>query len=261
MKNKIILVCLLCFSLPVCAEYFDDTRIRTVFNNDKNITTIEFMPGQPVIVELDNDEIIEDVAVSGLDDWKNEWEINKRGHRLFVKPFVKTMKPRTVVLTTAAHSYILDLKPDSDPKTILSKIVITNKSLITAVAKPAIKDNDKIIGEPKKMRLATYKNTAYTMQIIKEQTDIHPREAWDDGKFTYLRFPKHVVIPAIYKTTPGSQEESMINSHVEKDGLVVLHGVSPAWNLRLNRSVVGVFNENYDAVGNQSANLNSPKSN
>ncbi len=254
MKKTSLLISLLLASLNAHADYYDDSRIRNVVSNEDKPIAVEVAAGQPVIVEFDNDEVVDDVAVSGLDDWKSQWEIVKRGHRLFIKLQAKTMQPRTAVITTKSHSFVLDLKPvaDKDKRAYLSKLTVSSRPAVQSQERTEIFADEKIIGEPKMPVVIPpppYKNTSYTMQIVKEQADIRPREAWDDGKFTYLRFPKNLVVPAIYRSVPGSKEETLINSHVEDDGLVVLHGISPQWNLRLGGSVIGVFNEKYDAVG------------
>ena len=55
---------------------------------------------------------------------------------------------------------------------------------------------------------------------------MRPREAFDDGRFTYLKFPNNIEIPAIYRAVPGAKDEWLVNSHREGD-FVVLHAVAP----------------------------------
>lgn len=98
-----------------------------------------------------------------------------------------------------------------------------------------------------------YRNANYTMQVVTETVDIRPREAFDDGRFTWLLFPRNQEVPTVYKSVPGTKEEVIVNSHMEGDYLV-LHAVAPLWNLRLAGSTVGVFNEAYDAMGASSEN-------
>ncbi len=86
------------------------------------------------------------------------------------------------------------------------------------------------------------------MQIVSETVDIRPREVYDDGRFTWFKFPSNVEIPAIYKSQPNTKDEVLVNSHVEGD-YVVMHATAPLWNLRLAQSMVGVFNDSYNAVG------------
>jgi type IV secretory pathway VirB9-like protein len=86
------------------------------------------------------------------------------------------------------------------------------------------------------------------MEVVSLADDIRPREAFDDGRFTYLKFPNALQIPAVYRGGATAAEETLMNSHIEEDYLV-LHGVHTHWVLRLGGSVIGIYNEAFDAVG------------
>lgn len=253
MMNKILIAVLLAVATSANAGYYDDSRIRQVVSNELTPIGIEFVVGQPLVVELPNDQQILDVAFSGLDDWRNEFEVSKKSNRLFIKAIDKNSRARTAVITTADHSYVLDLAP-SRKAVQLSKLIIKNASPVTAepeIFAPAkIEVKDKIIGDGIPQTKATpVLNRNYTMQIVKETVDIRPREAWDDGRFTYMRFPNNIAFPTAYRSVPGTKEEALVSYHVENNDVLVLHGISPLWNLRLGGSVIGVYNDKYDAVG------------
>ena len=86
------------------------------------------------------------------------------------------------------------------------------------------------------------------MQIVKEDVVIRPKEVFDDGVFTWFLFPKSQSVPVLYKSVPGTKEESVVNFHMEGDYLVA-HGTAALWNLRLGGSLVGVFNDSFDPTG------------
>lgn len=67
---------------------------------------------------------------------------------------------------------------------------------------------------------------------------IAPIEAFDDGRFTYLKFSKHTDFPAAYRKV--DQEETLVNSHVKGDWLV-LHGVFEEILLRAGKEASSVF--------------------
>lgn len=94
------------------------------------------------------------------------------------------------------------------------------------------------------------RNWNYSMQIGDHSDNIAPTMAYDDGRFTYLRFPNNRDFPAAFLADPG-QSESLVNSHVDADdpGVLVLHRVSPKVVLRLGKSVVAVYNDSFDADG------------
>ena len=91
-------------------------------------------------------------------------------------------------------------------------------------------------------------NRNYSMQIVKEDVVIRPKEVFDDGVFTWFLFPKSQSVPVLYKSVPGTKEESVVNFHMEGDYLVA-HGTAALWNLRLGGSLVGVFNDSFDPTG------------
>jgi type IV secretory pathway VirB9-like protein len=81
----------------------------------------------------------------------------------------------------------------------------------------------------------------------KRSRAIAPALAYDDGNFTYLKFPANRDFPAVFLVAPDGSE-SLVNTHVEGDVLVV-HRVTQKLVLRHGRLVVGVFNEAFDPDG------------
>lgn len=94
------------------------------------------------------------------------------------------------------------------------------------------------------------RNLNYSMQVGDNSDNIAPTLAYDDGLFTYLRFPNNRDFPDVKQQWPG-QTESLLNAHVDPDdpGLLVLHRVSPKFVLRLGNAVVAVYNDSFDADG------------
>jgi len=94
------------------------------------------------------------------------------------------------------------------------------------------------------------RNWNYSMQVGDDSDNIAPKAAYDDGRFTYLRFPNNRDFPAAFLAGPDGSE-SLVNSHVDRDdpGMLVLHRVSPRVVLRLGKSVVAVYNDSFDADG------------
>jgi type IV secretion system protein VirB9 len=91
------------------------------------------------------------------------------------------------------------------------------------------------------------RNAKYSMQIGKRSSAIAPTSAYDDGRFTYLKFPNNREIPAVFLVAEDGTE-SLVNVHVNSD-VVVVQRVAPRLSLRLGKQVVAVFNEAYDIDG------------
>ncbi len=92
------------------------------------------------------------------------------------------------------------------------------------------------------------KNTKYSMQAIDGGKLIEPSLAFDDGRFTYFRFPNNESIPAPFVIGPDGQEQTA-NFHMEKGGWMVIHQVARRFVLRMGKAVVGVWNDAYDPNG------------
>ena len=68
------------------------------------------------------------------------------------------------------------------------------------------------------------------------RTEFTPSSVWDDGTFTYFRFPRNAAMPAIFRASAG--RERTVNSQQVEDGVMRVSGVSRQWVLRLGDEVV-----------------------
>lgn len=243
---------------PMLKQSLDPSRVTHIKYAPNEVTRVIGAVDHPVLVEFSAGEPIEDVAGGGI----SGWEVQKRGHRLFVRA-MSGASVATMLVTTRTRSYVFDLVPlrpsaKGGLGARMSKVVFDydgspTEPITTAGAMGLGTAASRAPARLEDMRTDAssrhpYRNASYTMQVVTETVDIRPREAFDDGRFTWLLFPRNQEVPAVYKSVPGTEEEVVVNSHMEGDWLV-LHAVAPLWNLRLAGSVVGVFNEAYDAMG------------
>ena len=90
-------------------------------------------------------------------------------------------------------------------------------------------------------------NTQYTLAEGAGSADIVPTMVYDDGRFTYLRFPGNREVPAVFHVL-GDGSETLVNARMEDDALVV-DRVSRRLMLRAGSAVVGIWNEAFDLEG------------
>lgn len=258
-RINLVIVILISVVMQVARAEQLDTAIRTVVANNRTPIAIEVTSTNPLLIEFDATEVLQDIAFGGSEKWRDSWEIVKRGSRLFVKLRTTNDKvQRSLIVTSAENSYVFFLIPKAADKelTFVSKLIVRfEKPTASAPIAPSFAGAKQFTDQLEIPKIDTTKQTiflkrnyAYTLQIVSETVDIRPRAVWDDGRFTRFIFPNNISIPAIYKTVPNSGEEALVNWHLEGD-TVVVHGISPAWNLRMGKSVIGVFNEKYDPVG------------
>lgn len=91
------------------------------------------------------------------------------------------------------------------------------------------------------------RNLSYSMEVLTGGDDIAPSLVFDDGRFTYFRFPPNREIPSIFYISP-SEEETRINFHMDND-LAVVQRLGRRFVLRLGQAVVGIWNEDYEGIG------------
>jgi type IV secretion system protein VirB9 len=90
-------------------------------------------------------------------------------------------------------------------------------------------------------------NTSYSIADGKGSEDIVPAMVFDDGRFTYFRFPGNREVPAVFHVL-GDGSETLVNARMEDD-LLVIDRVSRRLMLRAGSAVVGVWNDAFDLDG------------
>jgi P-type conjugative transfer protein VirB9 len=240
-----------------------DGRIQYVNYNAGDVVEVYAVAGIASRLVFAPGETILDVA-SGF---TQGWEFSDRRNILYIK--AKSIKgdngqapmrpmPRkwdtNLMVTTNLRMYDIDLhlvaageRGKAGSPRVTYRVEFRYPTDDAALAKAAA---DKVRLQAKLEAKPQPRNWNYSMQVGDDSDDIAPTAAYDDGRFTYLRFPNNRDFPAAFVVSPD-KSESLVNSHVAPDdpGLLVLHRVSHQVVLRLGRSVVAVYNDSYDADG------------
>ena len=90
-------------------------------------------------------------------------------------------------------------------------------------------------------------NAEYSIAEGKGSADIVPTLIFDDGRFTYLRFPNNREVPAVFHVLDDGSE-TVVNTRMEGD-LLVVDRVSRRLMLRSGSAVIGVWNDAFDLDG------------
>jgi type IV secretion system protein VirB9 len=90
-------------------------------------------------------------------------------------------------------------------------------------------------------------NSNYSIAEGAASQDILPTLIFDDGRFTYLRFPNNREVPAVFHVFADGSE-TLVNARMEGD-LLVVDRVSRRLMLRAGSAVIGVWNEAFDPDG------------
>lgn len=248
--------------VPVGSRY--DGRIQYVNYNEGDVVIVRALPGLGARIVFAADEEILDVA-SGF---TQGWEFSDRRNILYVKPkSIKTgsgqeaivMAPEAgkwdtnLMVTTNRRMYDFDLKllpgGGNSGKAPQNQRVAYRVEFKYPEDEAAARARaaDKAKAQAKLDEKPAPRNWAYSMQVGDASDGIAPTMAYDDGRFTYLKFPNNRDFPAVF-IVAADKSESLVNTHVDKDVLVV-HRVARELVLRLGNAVVGVYNDKYDVDG------------
>jgi type IV secretion system protein VirB9 len=220
------------------------------------------------LVVLGQDEVITEVAAGqGGDCSKAEavWCVAAQpgGRNLFVKAKSGADAPnnlavvtdrrthalRFVVLADADRQqpvYRLTVKAPTQPKPASG---LSAKDLAALAALPPLPSQptpQQVVAE-RLQASPSVMNSQYSLAEGAGSQDIVPTLVYDDGRFTYLRFPGNREVPAVFHVL-GDGSETLVNARIEDD-LLVVDRVSRQLMLRAGNAVVGIWNEAFDLDG------------
>lgn len=235
-----------------------DARIQEVRYDPQAVVTVNVKRGVVTDLEFEPGETITDVA-SGLGGDCNKpdtsWCVATQlgARHVFVKPKSNAAAPNNLAVVTDRRSYSFRLVvlPDQDTREPVYRVVMSTPRPEPAIAPPRpLGPIGPSPAELIRMRLGAAPvpaNGNYSIAEGKLSEDIVPTLVYDDGRFTYLRFPNNREVPAVFHVQQDGRE-TMVNARMEND-LLVVDRVSRQLMLRAGSAVIGVFNEAFDLDG------------
>jgi type IV secretion system protein VirB9 len=246
-----------------------DPRLREMLYDPRAVVTVPVKRGVVTLVVLDADESIAEVAAGlGGDCTKTEaaWCVAAQpgGRTLFVKAKSSANAPNNLAVVTdrRTHSFRFVVLADNDPKMPVYRLVIKAPAarpvpparlalhgaapLIELPAVPPPPSPMEVVAQRLQAK-AQVRNTNYTIAEGSGSEDIVPTLVFDDGLFTYFRFPGNREVPAVFHVL-GDGSETLVNTRMEDD-LLAVDRVSRRLILRSGSAVVGVWNEAFDLDG------------
>lgn len=233
----IILVSNNVFGLDKPFHSSKDARIQYVKYTPNDVVLVNGAIGIATQIILETDEQILEMA-SGYSDG---WEIVEKRNNIYLKP--KREKANTnLVVSTSKRVYAFDLK-SNNAKNPTYRLAFKYPDTQKKLGDEALQAQSVEFNLNKTINFIP-KNKKYSMQPNKLATDILPIEAFDDGRFTYVKFKKNSDMPVVSKIG-GDGQETLVNTHIQNNYLVI-HGIYKTLVLRAGRAVVGLYNENYN---------------
>jgi type IV secretion system protein VirB9 len=192
-----------------------DSRIQSVEYDANQVVQIQASPGYQVTLELGSDEQIENVAVGDSGAW--QVTANRIGSRLFIKPIQSGVTTNMTVVTNV-RTYAFELVPLFGPSPEMAYTIRFRYP--AAAAAPASAEAELIIEG--------------RYRLSGERT-LRPSRISDDGRHTYIEFPRDQAIPAIYAVDERGGE-SLVNGMM-RDDLFVIDSVVPRLVFRIDQHV------------------------
>jgi len=252
------------------AALADDPRLREVVYDAHAVVTVPTKRGVVSLIALDPDETITDVAAGlGGDCAKPDsaWCIAAQpgGRNLFVKAKSNADAPNNLVVVTdrRTHTFQFVVLADSDARAPVYRLTVKTppppalpiRPVPRAAVPPEPVTTRPSVAPPSSAEIVTERlkskpqplNTDYSIAEGEHSQDIVPTLVFDDGRFTYFRFPGNREVPAVFHVL-GDGSETLVNARMEDD-LLVVDRVSRRLMLRAGAAVVGVWNEAFDIDG------------
>ena len=239
-----------------------DPRIRTVRYDPDSVVEITGHVGYATTVFFHREEVVESVAVG--DD---AWHIAPEGNRISLKPRGDDPYPESgrtasesdtnMTVWTDRRVYFFELRAsrsrESSDRTYAVRFLYPPDPGIRIAERAARRReagrellstgaDAMIVGASMRSESSAGNATArHSNYSWSGSASIRPVQAFDDGRFTYLRFADRAPLPAIYI---GEEDgtESIVNLHI-RDHWVVIHRVARRLVLRDGALVACVFRE------------------
>lgn len=246
-----------------------DPRLREVLYDAHAVVTVPVKRGVVTLVVLDADEAVTEVAAGlGGDCTKVDaaWCVAAQpgGRTLFVKAKSTAGAPNNLAVVTdrRTHSFRFVVLADNDSRAPVYRLVVKTPVVRpVAPVRPTLRDAaplavlpavppppspQEVIAERLQAK-AQVLNSSYSIAEGSGSEDIVPSLVFDDGRFTYFRFPGNREVPAVFHVL-GDGSETLVNARMEDD-LLVVDRVSRRLMLRAGSAVVGVWNDAFDLDG------------
>lgn len=223
-----------------------DKRIQYVNYNPDNVVVIRSKVGRAVMVQLAADERLTGESKAIVAGNTGAWKLTVSGNNILFKP--QTLSPETnLLISTNKRTYAFDLRMagKNHPPTYILRFRYPDEINKQQQAAARKRMEARTLNDLHPDKSHGFRNMDYWGFGSRS---LAPSMMWDNGRFTYLKFDTAREMPTVFKVSVDGTE-STVNSHVEKDTLVI-HGTSARYHLRLGKKVLGVENRSFDSKGN-----------
>ncbi len=222
-----------------------DQRVQVVRYNPDDVVRINTKAGIATHIILNQDESYQTHAFGDAD----AWTLAAFNNSVFIKPKIVNGTTNLVVVTDKRiYNFFVDY---TKKDTFEVKFVYPDEEKAKAEMLARVNNTDYELNLLKNRFVNKKINLAYKMRGA---SSVAPINVWDDGTFTYFKFGNNTDLPAIY-SVDDEDKESLFNRTTlgKTNNIVMLHGISQKWRLRISDSALDVHNDAFNKVGNDMA--------
>ena len=198
-----------------------DPHLQVIDYRPGQIVQLLGTPGYQLMVELSPDEQVQNVAIGDSGSW--QISVNKTGDRIFLKP-TRAEAATNMTVVTSVRTYAFDLYAVAGPTLDTPYAVQFRYPAPTQSAS----DGEYVDVSAAARRLSRYR--------ISGDRLLRPSSVTDDGQRTYITWPRHAPIPAIY-TVDRSGNEVLVNGMMGPDDVYVVDGAPHLLTFRMDRAM------------------------
>jgi len=225
------------FALEIPKHSPFDTRITYVRYNSADVVQVTAVIGVATHIVFEENEYYVD-HVFGDSDAYTFAHVN---NHIFLKPKALGANTNLVVVTNRrSYNFRLSLR-EADRSGATYQIAF---SYPDTDARKMRETRDKRSIENSFSHSVKGNNLAYFMS---GHTNIAPVNAWDNGRFTYLKFAPNTDLPTVYMLDNDGNESIPVRSTIGTyNNIIKLHNTARKWVLRSGSRVLAIYNNDYN---------------
>lgn len=225
-----------------------DKRVKYINYNPAQVTRVIGHYGFSTHVQFGPNEVIANIAIGD----KDAWDVAPVENHLFIKPLGDMAETNMTVITNA-RVYNFELTAHESRN---GAHPIPNDMFFQVNFRYPDEEFAKARAESEAARLKVRMSQNNGPRAtnwnywVKGSQDVSPSSAFDDGRFTYLKYPGNREMPAIYIVNPDGSE-SLVNTTVDAKhpDTIIVQKIARQFTLRIGKRVACIFNKSYDPDG------------
>lgn len=219
-----------------------DGRVHMFNYNPHDVFVINAKVGYSGVIQLEDDEIIHDDGGIGMGDAK-AWSLAVKGNNIFFKP-IADLPDTNMLLVTNKRTYAFELTTKGGAPTYIARFNYPDEDgdQIKEKSQERLPKSLQQVGKDNSGNNIFIDSDINTSYQWRGDAKLKPSNAWDDGRFTFLRFDHADDLPTVYRVLPDGSEV-LVNTHTDANTLI-LHEVGYLYRLRFGKAVTELGNQN-----------------